>query len=239
MTPWIPGTSSWENKCCWSHSKSSKVRVTWYSPVPVSCKREGKKMDSAFCCRRLGNFERKETKNIKGTNHLLTFCDTMRKVRMSSSFSTSIILMLWPWTLRVPCPSLTSSYKQKQNMKHNMISQKLNKQECKISHSQSLICGHRLALKAITWSTRDGQKRKQFNSDLTIIVRIGFVPLFVTLSWTLSYLGLLFPSLLLASPRSCMVPNAEQAQDILWVKVHAGPTRDGVRKTMSNWRVSQ
>lgn len=83
-----------------------------------------KKIDSAFCCKRLGNSERnekKQKKNIKGTNHLLTFWDTIRKVSMSSSFSTSVILMLWPWTLRVDSPSLTSSYKRQENVENNII----------------------------------------------------------------------------------------------------------------------
>lgn len=69
----------------------------------------------------LSEMKKKTKKNIKRTNHLLTFWDTIRKVSMSSSFSTSVILMLWPWTLRVDSPSLTSSYKQQENVENNII----------------------------------------------------------------------------------------------------------------------
>lgn len=94
--------------------------------------------------------------NIKGMNCFLTFWDTIRKVSMSPSFSTSVTLMLWPWTLRVDSPSLTSSWDENKMWKTISSMQKLMGAKL---HSPNTACVDTVwHKKPITWSSRGCQK---------------------------------------------------------------------------------
>lgn len=96
-------------------------------------------------------------------NHFLTFGDTIRKASVSPSFSTSVILMSRPMTLRVGAASFTSSW-DKKYYQHNSC-------ECKTSLTQHCIYGclpgvesHHMILERLSERT--------LSSKLTIIVRL-------------------------------------------------------------------
>lgn len=59
-----------------------------------------------ICC----NYSDLQVGLIQTATSCLTFWDTIRKVSVSPSFTTSATVMLWPWTLRADLTSFTSSW---------------------------------------------------------------------------------------------------------------------------------